>query len=194
MNDDHIAVGGDFNRIFDHKDYLAMISIPDEATCILRGHLILEEVLNLWSSKATNTEDLYAGIHVPFKTKLVVSRKLGISEEIFSVLDKVNDIRNKFSHRKGYQLENSQIESLKTKVDNLTSSALTQKCETFNVFVGGRDEHGNPKEITYTWGSSENRVRFVLIFVILMLKITSWIQSEFISRGIEYSIISTDNS
>ncbi|MFB1118092.1 hypothetical protein RF240_19340 [Dickeya dadantii] len=194
MNSDHIAVGGDFSRIFDHKDYLAMISIPDEATCILRGHLILEEVLNLWSSKITSTEDLYAGIFVSFKTKLVVSRNLGISEEIFSVLDKVNDIRNKFSHRKGYQLENSQIESLKTKVDNLIGSALTQSCETFDVFVGGRDEHGNPKEIVYTWSSSDNRVKFVLIFVILMLKITSWIQSEFSRRGIEYNIISTGSS
>jgi hypothetical protein len=194
MNHEHVAVGGDFNRIFDHKDYLAMISIPDEATCILRGHLILEEVLNIWSSKITNTEDLYAGIFVSFKTKLVVSKNLGISEEIFSVLDKVNDIRNKFSHRKGYQLENSQIESLKTKVNGITSSALMQNCETFHVFVGGKDEHGNPKEITYTWDSSDNRVKFVLIFVILMLKITHWIQGEFISRGIEYTIISTDNS
>ncbi|MBA5601068.1 hypothetical protein H1224_08370 [Pectobacterium aroidearum] len=194
MNSDHIVAGGDFSRIFDHKDYLAMISIPDEATCILRGHLILEEVLNLWSSKITSTEDLYAGIFVSFKTKLVVSRNLGISEEICSVLDKVNDIRNKFSHRKGYQLENSQIESLKTKVDNLIGSALTQSCEAFDVFVGGRDEHGNPKEIVYTWGSSDNRVKFVLIFVILMLKITSWIQSEFSRRGIEYNIISTCSS
>ncbi|MDE8740611.1 hypothetical protein PZA20_02095 [Pectobacterium polaris] len=194
MNSDYIVVGGDFSRIFDHQDYLAMISIPDEATCILRGHLILEEVLNLWSSKITSTEDLYAGIFVSFKTKLVVSRNLGLSEEIFSVLDKVNDIRNKFSHRKGYQLENSQIESLKTKVDNLTGSALIRSCETFDVSVGGRDEHGNPKEIVYTWGSSDNRVKFVLIFVILMLKITSWIQSEFSRRSIEYNIISIGSS
>lgn len=34
MNSDHIAVGGDFSRIFDHKDYLAMISVPDEAVNI----------------------------------------------------------------------------------------------------------------------------------------------------------------
>ncbi|CEP34355.1 MULTISPECIES: hypothetical protein [unclassified Halomonas] len=194
MDHRHVAVGGDFNRIFDHNDYLAMISIPDEATCILRGHLILEEVLNLWSSKVTNTEDLYAGIFVSFKTKLVVSRNLGISEELFTVLDKVNDIRNKFSHRKGYQLEKSQIESLKNRVDDVVESAKVQKCETFHVFVGGKDENGNPKEITYTWENSDNRVKFALVFVILMLKLTHWIQSEFNSRGITYTIVSTENS
>ena len=193
MDDKQVAVGGDFNRIFDHKDYLAMISIPDEATCILRGHLILEEVLNLWSSKVTDTDDLYAGIFVAFKTKLVVSKNLGMSEELFTVLDKVNEIRNKFSHRKGYQLEKSQIEALKNRVDSIVESAKVQKCETFHVFVGGKDENGNPKEITYTWDKSDNRVKFVLVFVILMLKLTHWIQNEFNRRGIEYTIVSTES-
>lgn len=188
MDCKEVTLGGDFNRIFGHEDYLAMVSIPDEATCILRGHLVLEEVLNLWSSKITTTEDLYAGIFVSFKTKLVISRNLGISEELFSVLDKVNDIRNKFSHRKGYQLEKSQIESLKIKVDEIVESAKIQKCETFHVFVGGTDEDGNPKEITYTWKESNNRIKFVLVFVILMLKLTYWIQNEFINRDIKYTI------
>jgi len=96
----HVPVGGDFSRIFDHQDYLAMISIPDEATCILRAHLVLEEVLNLWASKLTGTTDLYAGTFVPFKTKLVIAKNLGMNSGIYSVLDKINEIRNRFSHRK----------------------------------------------------------------------------------------------
>lgn len=146
MNQTHVPVGGDFSQIFDHKDYLAMISIPDEATCILRGHLILEEVLNLWSGKLTQTDDLYAGAFVPFKTKLVVSKNLGLSEELFRVLDKINEVRNRFSHRKGYELEDSVIESLKTRVNEIVPSAKVQKCETFHVFVGGNDQEGNPKK------------------------------------------------
>lgn len=194
MNEKIVAVGGDFNRIFDHKDYLVMISIPDEATCILRGHLILEEVLNLWTSKLTNTVDLYSGAFVPFKTKLVVSKNLGMSQELFSVLDKVNDIRNRFSHRKGYQIENSAIDSLKKRVDSILEPATIQKCETFHVYVGGKDQNGNPTELKYTWESSDNRVKFVLIFVILMLKLTHWIQIEFKNRGIDYTIISIKDS
>ena len=194
MNENHVPIGGDFSRIFDHKDYLAMISIPDEATCILRGHLILEEVLNLWSSKITSAEDLYSGAFVPFKTKLVVSKNLGMSEELYKVLDKVNEIRNRFSHRKGYELEASAIESLKVKVDQIVPSAKVNKCEVFQAFVKGKDQNGQPTEITYTWDSSDNRVKFVLIFVILMLKITHWIQDEFNTRGINYKIISTDQN
>ncbi len=66
--EDHKVVGGDFSRIFEAKDYLAMLNVPDEATCVLRGHLILEEVLNIWSSKLTDTEDLFKGGFVSFKT------------------------------------------------------------------------------------------------------------------------------
>ena len=190
MNHRQIAVEGDFNRIFEHEDYLAMISIPDEATCIIRGHLILEEVLNLWSSKVTETDNLYADIFVPFKTKLVVSKNLGISDEIFAVIDKVNDIRNKFSHRKGYRLEKSQIESLKKRVDEIVKAAKIQKCETFHLFASGNDENGNAREITYTWDKSDNRIKFVLVFVVLMLKLTYWVQNEFNNRGIHYTIIS----
>jgi hypothetical protein len=194
MSETHVPVGGDFNRIFDHTDYLAMINIPDEATCILRGHLILEEVLNLWSSKLTKTEDLYAGTFVPFKTKLVISKNLGIPDDIFSILDKINEIRNKFSHRKGYELEKSMIEALKNKINNAVKTETIQDCETFHVFVGGKDQAGNPTEVTYTWESSNNRIKFVLLFVILMLKLTQWIQGEFQERGIEYNIISMQHS
>ena len=41
-------------------------------------------------------------------------------------------------------------------------------------------------------GDSDNRVKFVLIFVILMLKFTYWIQNEFNRRGIEFTIVSME--
>ena len=194
MEDKIVPVGGDFSRIFDRQDYLAMVSIPDEATCILRGHLILEEVLNLWSSKITSTDDLFSGIFVPFKTKLVICKNMCLDEELFDVLDKINNIRNRFSHRKGYKIELSSIDSLKNKVNSIVPSAKIQDCETFHIFLGGKDQNGNPGEKKYTWEDSDNRLKFVLIFVILMLKITYWMQIEFNNRGIDYTIRSIDHS
>lgn len=67
ITEDHVAIGGDFNKIFDYRDYLAMLNVPDEAMCILRAHLILEEALGLWASKVTETDDLFSGTFVPFK-------------------------------------------------------------------------------------------------------------------------------
>lgn len=192
----HTPVGGDFSRIFDHKDYLAMVSIPDEATAVLRGHLILEEVLNLWANKITGVDDLYAGAFVPFKTKIAISRNLGMNDDVYSVLDKINDIRNRFSHRKGHELEYSALESLANRVDaiDVPEDLNLQDSKKFHLFMGGKDQDGNPAERTYTWETGDNRIRFVIVFVILMLKLTHWIQVEFNARGVSYTIVSAESS
>ncbi len=188
MNDTRVPIGGDFSQIFDAKDYLAMLNIQDEATCILRGHLILEEVLNLWSSKVTGTVDLYSGIFVPFKTKLVISKNLGMNEDIYKVFDSVNVIRNRFSHRKGYELEKSEIVALKSKVNRILPLAKVNDCEEFYIVSEGKDQYGNPGEMTYKWAESDNRIKFLIALITLMLKLTYWIQEEFISREINYKI------
>jgi len=191
MSEREVPVGGDFNRIFDHQDYLAMISIPDEATCVLRAHLILEEVLNVWGAKITGTEDLYAGAFVPFKTKLVIAKNLGLDADLFKLLNKINEIRNRFSHRKGHELEDSLIDSLKDQVNNAVPGAQVSPCESLHAFVSGKNAEGERVEKKYTWADSDNRVKFVIIFVAAILKITGWIQKEFNRRNIQFTLIST---
>lgn len=194
LNDSHVAVGGDFSRIFDPKDFLAMINIPDEALCVLRAHLILEEFLNLWSAKVTGVEDLYSGAFVSFKLKLVISKNLGLPDEFFTIINKINDIRNRFSHRKGHTLEGSMIDSLKTKVDSLTSAMQLQKCDDFEVFTSGLDQHGNRVSNTRTWKESDSRIKFLILFVIFMLKFTQWMQDAFNTRSISYEIAASPQS
>lgn len=48
IGQDHVGVGGDFARVFDAEDYMAMVNALDEATVVLRAHLVLEEFLNIW--------------------------------------------------------------------------------------------------------------------------------------------------
>ncbi|PPS36902.1 hypothetical protein B0F86_26555 [Pseudomonas syringae] len=188
MTDDHVAIGADFSRIFDSNDFLAMINIPDEAMCILRAHLILEEFLNLWSSKLTDTEDLYSGTFVPFKIKLVISKNLGMSDDIFIIADRINEVRNRFSHRKGHTLERSAVDALRIKVDGLETGVPMLKCNDFKLFVSGKDQYGNSAEFTHTWEKADNRIRFLIVFLSFMLKFTHWITVEFGRRGIVYEI------
>lgn len=189
IKDGYVPIGGDFNRVFDHRDYLAMLNVPDEAMCILRSHLILEDFLGLWAAKTTNTDDLFSGTFVPFKTKLVISKNLGLPTHFFEVFDKINEIRNKFSHRRNHALEDSNLESLKTRTNNIPSNASLEKCENFELHSSGLDQQGKRVESKISWKNADNRVKFLITFIILMLKLTSWIQSEFIKRGIDYSII-----
>ena len=189
-NERHVPIGGDFSKIFDHGDYLAMVNIPDQAACVLRAHLILEEALNLWANKVTNCSDLFGGTFVPFKTKLVISKNLGFDGEFFEILDKINVIRNRYSHRRGYELDAQSIESIRNKVNAITEPATLLKCEEFSVFISGKNSSGQAREITHTYKEGDDRVKFLIIFVMLMLKLAWWMQNDFQKRGISYTIIS----
>jgi hypothetical protein len=186
---DHLAVGGDFARVFDPEDYLTMVNALDEATVVLRAHLVLEEFLNIWAAKITGTEDLFDGGFVPFKTKLFICKNLGIDGALADVLDKVNTIRNRYSHRRKYKLEESALNGLKDAVDSLRSEKELLPCDKFEIYLEGKDASGNRKQITYTWESADVKKRLALVQVILVLKLIQWMQSAFNARGIQYNLV-----
>jgi hypothetical protein len=185
----HVRVGGDFARVFDHEDYLGMVNSLDEASVVLRAHLVLEEFLNIWSSRSTRTEDLFAGTFVPFKTKLCVCRNLGLSAEYFEVLDKFNEIRNRYSHRRKYALEPSTLDSLRKKVDAVASDPQLLPCDQFELFVEGTNSNNERKQITHTWATADTKKRIIVLLVVLVLKLVQWMQREFNARGIHYNLV-----
>ena len=190
-----VGVGGDFARVFDHDDYIAMVNAYDEASVVLRAHLILEEFLNIWTAKITGTEDLFAGVSfVPFKTKLVVSKNLGLDVHFVEVLDKFNEIRNRYSHRRKYSIEGSLLDSIKSKIDSIPSPTEMLPCDKFGISLSGVDPQGNQKEISYTWDTADAKKRIVIMFAALVLKLIQWMQSEFNNRGIKYKLVIWPNN
>lgn len=184
-----VGIGGDFGRVFDPEDYLTMINALDEATVVLRAHLVLEEFLNIWAARVTKTEDLFEGIFVQFKTKLVVCRNLGLDISYFDVLDKFNDIRNRYSHRRKYKLEENALTALRDRVDALQSDQILLPCEKFEISLQGTDGTGQRKEIAYTWATADTKKRLATIQVVLVLKFVQWMQREFNNRGIKYTLV-----
>jgi hypothetical protein len=187
----HVAVGSDFARIFDQEDYLIMFNSLDEASVVLRAHLILEEFLNIWCSRLTGTDDLFAGplAFVPFKTKLVVPRNLGLSSECDEILDKFNEVRNRYSRRRNYAFEQSTLDVLKHKVNALASEPPLLPCEDFQLFAQGTDQHGLLQEMRYEWSTHDMKKRVLLVFVQLVMKLVQWMQAEFTRRGVTYNLV-----
>lgn len=185
----HVPVGGDFATVFDPEDYLAMINALDEATVVLRAHLVLEEFLNIWASKVTGTEDLFAGAFVPFKVKLAVCKNLGLTTELHDVLDKFNEIRNRYSHRRKYALEASAIESLSAKVDAIACSIPLRQCKDFEIYASGVDGRGQRCQLTHKWISSDTKKRLTIVQVILVMKLVHWMQGAFNTKGIKYTLV-----
>jgi len=185
----HVGVGGDFARVFDHEDYLIMFNSLDEVSVVLRAHVILEEFLNIWCSRNTSTDDLFAGTFVPFKTKLVVARNLGLSPEYEDILDKFNEVRNRYSHKRKYALEQSKLNSIKDKVNALHSVPPMLPCEEYHIFAQGKDQFGRPQEIRHEWSSTDTKKRVLLVVVQLVMKFVQWMQGEFNRRGIQYNLV-----
>ena len=185
----YVGVGGDFGRVFDPEDYLIMVNALDEATVVLRIHLVLEEFLNIWSSRVTKTADLFDGTFVPFKTKLTICQNLGFNAAFATVIDKVNDIRNRYSHRRKYQIEENALISLRDKITALPSVQELLPCEKFEIYLDGVDQMGQRKQLSYSWQTADTKKRLAIIQVILVLKLVQWMQKEFNSRGIAYNLV-----
>ena len=185
----YVGVGGDFGRVFDPEDYLTMVNALDEATVVLRAHLVLEEFLNIWSSRVTETDDLFEGVFVQFKTKLVICRNLGFDAGFAEVIDKVNDIRNRYSHRRKYKIEENALNSLRDRVNALQSAQELLPCEQFEIYLEGVDQAGQRKQVSYSWGTADTKKRLAVIQVVLILKLAQWMQREFNARGIQYNLV-----
>jgi hypothetical protein len=184
-----LNIGGDFVRVFDHEDYLTMFNSLDEVTVVLRSHMILEEFLNIWCNRITNTEDLFSGAFFPFKTKLVIATNLGLAQEYESILDKFNDIRNRYSHKRKYVLEKSQLDAIRNKVNALNATPPMRPCQEFYLEASGNNAFGQRQQIKLEWPAMDTKKKILVIFIQLVMKFTQWMQSEFNRRGISYNLI-----
>jgi hypothetical protein len=184
-----VSVGGDFARVFDHEDYLIMFNSLDDVSVVLRAHMILEEFLNIWCSRITGTDDLFAGTFVPFKTKLAIARNLGLSPPFETILDKFNEVRNRYSHKRKYVLEQSQLDSIKNKINALESIPPMLPCEQFHLYAQGCDQFGRSQEIRIEWPTADTKKRVLVMSIVLIMKFVQWMQSEFKHRGVKYNLV-----
>jgi hypothetical protein len=185
----HVGVGGDFARVFDQDDYMIMFNSLDEVSVVLRAHMIMEEFLNIWCNRITGTEDLFEGTFVPFKTKLIIAKNLGLAPEYEDILDRFNEVRNRYSHKRKYALEQSRLDALKNKVNALQSDPPMLPCEQYHIYAQGRDQFGRPHELRHEWSTTDTKKRVLLVVIQLVMKFVQWMQIEFNRRGIQYNLI-----
>lgn len=188
----HITIDGDFTNVFTYEDYIALINSTDTTGIILRAHLILEDFLNIWCSKVTGTDDLFDGkSFIGFKNKLNIAKNLGLNQQFYDVLDKFNGIRNKYSHRRQYTLEQNSFDSIISLVDLLPPIDRFLPCKKLSLIVGGiYHETGEQVEREFLWKDADLNKQIVMLFVNLMMKFLVWMQSEFTRRNISYTLVS----
>lgn len=187
----YVNVAGDFANVLDHNDYSALVNSTDTVGVVLRAHLILEDFLNIWCAKVTGSEDLFKGPFVGFNSKLSIAKNLGLNEKLCEVLDRFNKIRNKYSHDRKYTLEQSRLDALIGFVDELPLSENILPCRDFSIYIGGiYTITGERIEKNYKYEDADLNKKIIIVFIVIVLKLLSWMQSEFERKGINYTIIS----
>lgn len=184
----HVSVGGDFTNVFDSETFLTMLNSRDEAAVALKFHLIMEEFINIWCAKITGLDDLFHGLDfVAFKTKLQIAKNLGLSVDVVRALEKLNWIRNRYSHRLKFQVGTADIESLAALIDNCVPDAMVNKCSEFYVESSGVDQSGLRVSKNHNWSAGSAKKIFIMC-VTLTMKMTFWMQSQFDEKGVRYTL------
>ncbi|CAD7387437.1 hypothetical protein [Xanthomonas arboricola] len=188
VGDMHVPVGGDFIRIFDQETFLSMLNSRDEVAVVLKFHLIMEEFINIWCAKITGSDDLFFGLDfVPFKTKVQIAKNLGLSADLVRALDKLNWIRNRYSHKLKFQADAKELESLAALIDNSIPNSNVSKCSEFSVESSGLDENGVRVSQTHSWASGNAKKIFIMCAT-LTVKMTFWMQDQFNKKDISYAL------
>ena len=64
-------------------------------------------------------------------------------------------------------------------------------CQKFSIFISGTNTStGEKVQQEYQYKEADLNKKIIIIFIVLVMKLLIWMQSEFVRRGISYTIIS----
>ena len=109
---------------------------------IVSFHLMYEYLIEKWIDyKINNGKPVFSGIEkIGFHNKMYIAKNIGMPKELFSSLNKINDIRNKFAHTISAKVSEKEIKELckiidKVNLDNNKTDLLSTYDDTQNCWV-----------------------------------------------------------
>lgn len=123
----YIKLNHDFAKFIDPAFYADIIKKEDEASCVLKLHLLCERFLNVYLDERVpdNQKEFFEvgkGQHKQilkyFNEKLQVSIAFGLPVEIAKPLKSINTIRNDFAHKFDATLESESVKIYFQRIDD----------------------------------------------------------------------------
>ncbi|QFT23551.1 hypothetical protein FIV02_18415 [Pseudomonas sp. THAF187a] len=110
----------DLGKIFDLSMMIDAIETEDEVGCVLRVHLMAEQILiNFIELKKSSETEKYLGQMRDFGVKMAVATAMGMPACILQVLHHINRIRNDFAHRGTGKLDLGDVQNMQRFVDQM---------------------------------------------------------------------------
>ncbi len=144
------------HKLFDVQMMIAATETEDEVGCVLRVHLMAENILINYIDSVKNPEtEKYLGKMRDFGVKMAVATALGMPRSVLQVLSHINHIRNDFAHRGVSKLHPGDVQNLQRFVDevgNLKPGYSSVKDRTIEYLDGKM----------YSYGEGDLRSDFII--------------------------------
>lgn len=175
-------VGYDFGKAFDPNIAILLATTSDELGSVLRAHFCLEEFLDIWCNTITGVKDFLDIGFIGFDKKLSIAKKLGLPDDLAIVFKKFNKLRNSYAHDGSSVLNTDTLSDIKNAIDLIDAHCpkTIPNCQDMPLKIDGKD---------ISWGgeNTNNRERFVLLYLTFSMKLFHRFNHEFLSRRIEFN-------
>ncbi|WP_445511922.1 hypothetical protein [Salinicola sp. V024] len=187
----YTAIGGDFEKAFRYERILKLVNVNDDIATVLRLHLVIENILDLWVSKATQHPEILAHGRFSFAHKLALAEGSGLPKDLAKAYGHINKIRNQIAHAKTEELSDSQVESMASLTDNIRTKIKENdslKVKELHLGVGGTSPSGENVTQQVEYIASSNRIKLIIAGCILLTKSVALFTSELSKMGVPLTV------
>lgn len=187
----YIAIGGDFEKAFRYDRILKLVNVNDDIAVVLRLHLIIENILELWVAKATQHPEILAHGRFSFSHKLALAEGSGLPRGLAKAYGHINGVRNQIAHAKTEELSDSQVESMTALTDNIITGIKENdslKVRKLHLGIGGTSPSGEAATQQLEYATSSNRIKLIIAGCILLTKSVALFTSELSRMGVSLTV------
>lgn len=160
--------------------FIQMIETEDNIGCILRGHFVIENFLNIYVSDRVGVQDFF-NFRINFNEKLKIAERLGIKKEIYSSIKVLNNIRNDLAHKHQHVITTQTIENFKNTVNQI--KLINDSFPDINhMKIQLFDKDNQHISKTYDFTSGDGRIKLIIIIALLIQKLNYWLHQDALSR------------
>lgn len=169
--DQDLVVDIDFESLFDMETILAAVETEDEIGCVLRLHLLIEQLLSFYLSEKRQGEiKTYVKEPREFSQKLALATAFGLPLPISAVAYHINGIRNKLAHRLHEPLGKGDVEQLTRLVNRMSEIEPDFKPVESRYLTVHSKNSGNPM----TYGAHGLRNDFLISSLVFWVATANW--------------------
>lgn len=187
----YTAIGGDFEKAFRYDRILKLVNVNDDIATVLRLHLVIENILELWVAKATQHSEILTYGRFSFSHKLALAEGSGLPKDLAKAYGHINKIRNQIAHAKTEELSESQVESMAALTDNVRTQIKESdslKVKKSHFCVGGTLPSGEDVTQQLEYAASSNRIKLIIAGCILLTKSVALFISELSRMGVPLTV------